>query len=381
MEETTDRYARHHLIDWWDQVRLASARVMVVGAGAIGNEVIKNLALLGVGNLWIVDFDTVDVTNLTRSVLFRESDVGRSKAEVATERAKEINPTLRVEALARDLEYEIGLGLYRSMDVVIGCLDSLQARLALNRACIRAGVPWLNGGIEVTIGEVSYFEPEEGACFECTMSPSMWEQHHQRFSCGGLRSDVEEAKMPTTAVVASVVAGYLVNEALFLLHRTPEKPKEGLEPSQKLVFLLKPYRLDVYGLPRDPNCLAHEIWEPLVPVPFTPQQATAQALFTFLGATEGVLELDFDLLTRFTCLECGATEEIMRPLEKSPARLSHCPQCGTQARQPETLNWLDKDSEYASRPLSELGIPPLAVLRVKHEGKETFVQLSEETCQ
>ena len=82
MAEETDRYARHHLIDWWDQERLASARVMVVGAGAIGNEVIKNLALLGVGNLWIVDFDTVDVTNLTRSVLFREADIEIGRAHV-----------------------------------------------------------------------------------------------------------------------------------------------------------------------------------------------------------------------------------------------------------------------------------------------------------
>ncbi len=378
MEETTDRYARHHLIDWWDQKRLASARVMVVGAGAIGNEVIKNLALLGVGNLWVVDFDTVEVTNLTRSVLFRETDIGRSKAEVASERAKEINPAIQVKSLSCDLEYEIGLGVYRSMDVVIGCLDSIQARLALNRACLRAGVAWLNGGIEVTVGEVSYFASEEGACFECTMSPSMWEQHHKRFSCGGLRSDTEEAKMPTTAVVASVVAGYLVNEALFLLHRATEEPKEGLEPSQKLVFLLKPYRLDVYRLPRDPNCLAHERWEPLTIMPFSPQQITAKAVFEYLGMPEGILELDFDLLTHLTCLECGAVEEVLRPLEKSSSRLSLCPQCGTKARQPETICWIDKDSEIAMRPLSDLGIPEYAVLRVKQGGEETFAQLSGE---
>lgn len=270
METEENRYARHHLIDWWDQKRLSQARVMVVGAGAIGNEVIKNLALLGVGNLWVVDFDTVDVTNLTRSVLFRESDIGRSKAEVAVERARDINPQLSATALSCDLEYEIGAGVYRSMDVVIGCLDSLQARLALNRTCYQVGTPWINGGIEVTVAEVSLFQAGKGACFECSMSPSMWEQHHERFSCGGLRADVEEAKQPTTAVVASIVAGYMVNEAVALLHADSENSKTGLEFGQKMILLLKPYRFDIYGLPTDPNCLAHDYWESVEILPSHP---------------------------------------------------------------------------------------------------------------
>ena len=84
-----DRYARHRLIDGWDQERLRAARVMVAGAGAIGNEVIKLLALLGIGRLLIVDFDSVEISNLTRSPLFREADIGRSKAFIAAERAKE----------------------------------------------------------------------------------------------------------------------------------------------------------------------------------------------------------------------------------------------------------------------------------------------------
>ena len=76
------RYARHRLVDWFDQDEVGAVRALVVGAGAIGNEVLKNLALLGVRHLTIVDLDHIEVHNLTRSVLFRESDVGRSKAEV-----------------------------------------------------------------------------------------------------------------------------------------------------------------------------------------------------------------------------------------------------------------------------------------------------------
>ena len=82
-----DKYSRFRLIPWWDQERLSNANIMVVGAGAIGNELIKNLTLLGIGKILIVDMDAIENTNLTRSVLYRAKDVGRFKADVAAERA------------------------------------------------------------------------------------------------------------------------------------------------------------------------------------------------------------------------------------------------------------------------------------------------------
>ncbi len=376
MDTEESRYARHHLIDWWDQKRLSEARVMVVGAGAIGNEVIKNLALLGVGSLWIVDFDTVDVTNLTRSVLFREGDIGRSKAEVAAERARDINPQLSITALSCDLEYAIGAGVYRSMDVVIGCLDSLQARLALNRVCYRVGVPWINGGIEVTVAEVSLFQADKGACFECSMSSSMWEQHHERFSCGGLRADVEEAKQPTTAVVASIVAGYMVNEAVALLHTDAESPKTGLEFGQKMILLLKPYRFDIYGLPVDSNCLAHDRWEPIETIPLSPSALTTAQLLEHLEEPTGTLELGFDLLTVMRCVECGAEERLLQPLEKTGVEESECPLCRKRSRYPETTTWIDNESEWAQTLLSELGVSDYQIVCVKGESGVRYVQLT-----
>src|SRR6476660_1500957 len=87
-----DRYGRFRLISWWRQERLAAAKVLVVGAGALGNEVLKNLALLGVGTVYVIDLDEVEPSNLSRSVLFRAEDGGRGKAEVAARRAGEINP-------------------------------------------------------------------------------------------------------------------------------------------------------------------------------------------------------------------------------------------------------------------------------------------------
>ena len=78
-----DRFDRFRLIGWWDQERLAKSRVLVIGASALGNEIIKNLAMLGVGNLFITDLDRIENSNLSRSILYREADNGLGKAEVA----------------------------------------------------------------------------------------------------------------------------------------------------------------------------------------------------------------------------------------------------------------------------------------------------------
>ncbi len=97
----TDRYHTFSYISWWKQEVVKDATVMVVGAGALGNEVLKNLALMGIGNLLIVDFDTIEDSNLSRSVLFRESDRGRHKADVAAEGVKKTKPRCQGESMER----------------------------------------------------------------------------------------------------------------------------------------------------------------------------------------------------------------------------------------------------------------------------------------
>ncbi len=108
-----DRYARFQLIGWWDQARLQRASVIVVGAGALGNEVLKNLALLGVGRILIVDYDLVEGSNLSRSVLFRASDAGQPKAEVAAVALRQLNPDINAISLAGNIITDVGLGTIR----------------------------------------------------------------------------------------------------------------------------------------------------------------------------------------------------------------------------------------------------------------------------
>src|SRR5687768_295716 len=94
-----DRYSRLRLIAWWDQEKLRRAKILVVGAGALGNEVLKNLALLGIGEVWVVDFDDIEDSNLTRSVLFRARDRGKNKAVAAADMVRDINPDTRITPL------------------------------------------------------------------------------------------------------------------------------------------------------------------------------------------------------------------------------------------------------------------------------------------
>src|SRR5262245_61243299 len=93
-DDSDDRFHRFKLIGWWDQNKLSRAKVLVIGAGALGNEIIKNLALLGIGNLLVADKDRIENSNLSRSVLYRESDAGELKATVAARSAKEIYPQM-----------------------------------------------------------------------------------------------------------------------------------------------------------------------------------------------------------------------------------------------------------------------------------------------
>lgn len=91
--------------------------------------------------------------------MFRESDIGLPKVEVARQRVLEINPEIQIQAIHSDLEFGLGIGDVRAHDVIIGCLDSVNARYYINQLAYRAGIPWINGGIGVAEGEVSFLTP------------------------------------------------------------------------------------------------------------------------------------------------------------------------------------------------------------------------------
>ena len=133
IEREEDRYSRLRLIPWWDQKKIQTANVLVVGAGALGNEILKNLALLGFRNIVIVDLDRIELTNLSRAVLFREDQIGESKADVAARGFRALQEDSFVRALNANVVLDCGLGLFAWSDVIIAGLDNREARLWINR--------------------------------------------------------------------------------------------------------------------------------------------------------------------------------------------------------------------------------------------------------
>lgn len=218
IEINDGRYSRLELITWWDQNVLKRAKILVIGCGALGNEIVKNLVMLGAGTIRVVDMDKVEESNLTRSILFRKDDEGKSKAESICRNAKEINEEVRLNYFDGNV-FKLGLGVFRDCDLIIGGLDNREARLFINQSCWKVCRPWIDGAIEVLSGVARMFIPPDGACYECTMSELDYKLINKRKSCMLLGIDeIIEGKIPTTPTIASVVAGIQVQEAVKYLH-------------------------------------------------------------------------------------------------------------------------------------------------------------------
>ena len=288
----------------------------MAGAGALGNEVLKLLALMGAGHITVIDFDTISLSNLARMVLFRQEDVGQPKVEMAAKRLHEINPEVTIDAIHGDLRLDIGLSTYRDADLVFGCLDSVNARWALNRKCMLAGVEWLDGGISDFHGSVARYGLQGSACYECNFTQQTYERFNRRYSCPfGLVSSLNDVKVPTTAVTTSVIAAIQVQQAMMMIHGI----EEGIQPGERLMVYLRPYRMIMNKLPHNPDCLAHdmlpaEIKQIKANLNNTPGEVIAMAQEHLAGASS--ISLPFELVTGFVCQMCGNDEQIILPKEK-----------------------------------------------------------------
>lgn len=356
-----DRYSRLRLIPWWDQERLKNATIMVVGAGAIGNELIKNLTLLGIGRILIFDMDDIENTNLTRSILYRRSDVGRCKAEVAAQRAMEINPDVKAKAFVSNIIDDVGLGVFRRMDVVLGGLDNREARLAINQACYRVDRPWIDGAIEALSGFARVFVPGHGACYECTMTETDWMLINKRKSCALLtHAQMNEGKIPTTPTSSSVIAGIQVQEMLKLLHRDRNLPTLA---GKGYVFNGLTHDSYVVEYQRKEDCMSHDTYEDIRERPWSVHSITLRELLANVRAELGeraVVDFDRDIATTAFC-SCGHRRQLYTPVHKLRGQMLVCPHCGAQM-QFDSIHSIRGDEDFLDRTPYEIGIPPLHIL-------------------
>jgi molybdopterin/thiamine biosynthesis adenylyltransferase/DNA-binding transcriptional regulator YhcF (GntR family) len=369
----TDRLGTFEFISWWEREKVQAAKVMVVGAGALGNEVIKNLTLMGIGQLYIVDFDTIEAANLSRSVLFRESDNRRSKAEIAAARAKQLNPDVKVQYLNGDVTSALGLGVIRRMDVVIGCLDNREARLAINRFCYWMGKPWVDGAIQELLGLMRVFVPGEGACYECTLTEAALRDLSLRYSCPLLaRQNILLGKVPTTPTIAAIIGGMQSQEALKLINGLPVEAGKVVHYNG----LTNEMHTTAY-LPRE-DCESHWIYGEISELPLRAERATLTDLFKVVRADLGegaVLELDQELVLSLECPLCHTLTPILRPLAQVSFEEGHCPECGT-LRETSLTHEINGSEDFLHHTLASLGIPPLQILRAHNQNEYRFYELS-----
>lgn len=370
----SDRYHTFGYISWWQQEVVRDATVLVVGAGALGNEVLKNLALMGIGNLLIADFDTIEDSNLSRSVLFREGDRGERKVDVAARRVKELNPDVKVKAWHGDINYELGLGVFRHVDAIVGCLDNREARLSINRFAYSVNRPWVDGAIQELMGIVRVFWPWQGACYECTLTDADYQMINLRYSCPLLaRDNILQGKVPTTPTSASIVAAFQTQEALKLIH--------GMEVEPGKALLINGLTNDIYKTeyPVKEGCMSHSTLEPIVELPqVTAVATTLGELLTIarekLGP-EAVIEFDGEIITHMTCPDCGASEPVFKKMARLFESDYRCPVCNGR-REMTLTHRITGSEDFLHRTLADIDIPPLGIVRANNGREKIYLELT-----
>lgn len=373
VDVSEDRFHRLRQIPWWDQSRLRASRALVLGAGALGNEIVKNLALVGVGTVTIVDFDRVENSNLSRSVLFAPGDEGRLKCEVAADAARRIYPDIQAQGLNTDIIFGLGWGWYLDADIVLTGLDGREARLAANRACIFSKRPLFDGAIEGIDGVVRTFCGWQGPCYECTMSERDWELIHRRRSCNLLsRDEMVGGHVPTTSTISSVVAALQVQQAVKHLH--------GLDVQAGRGIIFNGLAFEAHSVEyQQPNdCYAHEVPDTIEQLPWSASTTTVLDALTEAGRRLGdqvVLELRMDIVTERLCAHCGFRDAPLSALLKLRQGDGLCSTCGDRLDL-RTTRQVDTSSPFVRETLARLGIPTYDIMTFRSGQRRWHVLLN-----
>ena len=168
--EDLQRYSRQIMLDEIGFVgleKLRKAKVCVVGVGGIGNPVVTLLTAMGIGKLKIVDRDIIEISNLHRQHLYTEEDIGRVKVEAAKARLEQINSSVQIEALPNSVTKYTAENIVKGFDIVVDALDSIDARYALNDACIKLNIPLIYAGALGMLGSICTIIPNKTACLRC----------------------------------------------------------------------------------------------------------------------------------------------------------------------------------------------------------------------
>ena len=229
--EEVRRYSRHLIIPdvgMEGQKRLKNSRVLCIGAGGLGSPALMYLAAAGVGTLGIVEFDTVDESNLQRQIIHGQKDLGRSKAQSAREKILEINPLVNVNLHEFRLDSSNVMELFADYDLILDGADNFATRYLVNDACVLLNKPYVWGSIYRFEGQASVFWSEFGPCYRCLypeppppgMVPSCAEGGVLGVLCASIGSiQVTEAIKLLTGLGETLLGRLMVYDALEMQYR------------------------------------------------------------------------------------------------------------------------------------------------------------------
>ncbi len=382
----------YNLLSWFKKDKVKNARVLVAGAGALGNEVVKNLALFGVGHIYVVDFDQIELSNLTRSVLFREDDAYNHayKAEVVAKRAMEINPQIKVTPIVGNLFSEVGFGIYRMVDVVIGCLDSRIARYLLNRLCMRAGKTWIDGSIENLTGAVRVFTPEI-SCYECGLSREEFNIIMLRTGCADVvRSQASAGRVATTPISASIIGAMQVQEAMKVIHLDPDGDNSHFKTLQGKMLRYEGMtnRTSIYSFASwKKNCPAHEQWHDVVKGEGLSAQLTVKQTLERLKSLLDVNALEINMrnnkfVDKIISDKPEKEFKVMIPESQLDEYISEDTELTKLSYRTlfhkSFFENIDQDFPYQDLTLQQIGIPLFDVIQVSTDKGLFLVELSDD---
>lgn len=340
-----DRYARHSLIPDWNQKSLADAKVIVVGMGALGNEVSRILAMAGVGQMILCDPDRIEASNLSRMVLFRESDIGHYKAEVAAISLQALSPGIVIQARPKSLVQGVGLAELRDASLVLSCLDSRSARLQLAGRCQLVRAVLIDGGTHAWGGEVRPYLDPDGPCYGCSLTTEERAIADAPWSClDTVPIDPLGAAIPSSALVGTWM-GMVAVRFLMRLNYPSEILK--IDGSRGTTTVLKQER--------DPECPLHLPLEHIQPVSVSAEDTLGELRQVL---PSGSSPIGWEAVQQLVeCPTCGFTE-----IRWGIPSLDPCPQCNNTLR-PRTTMELENAPDHLT--LAKLGIPPREILTVR----------------
>jgi molybdopterin/thiamine biosynthesis adenylyltransferase len=169
-DEQIERYSRHIMlpeVGGVGQIKMLEAKVLLIGAGGLGSPAAYYLAAAGIGNLGIVDFDVVDLSNLQRQIIHSTKRIGMLKTESAKKTIEELNPDVKVTLFNEKLTSENILRIFEGYDYILDGTDNFATRYLINDACVMTGKTNIHGSIFRFEGQATVFKPGDGPCYRC----------------------------------------------------------------------------------------------------------------------------------------------------------------------------------------------------------------------